>query len=840
MLKTQFKKRIRKIGAILLAGAVCITNVDMPAIIAADEISDEAGEETENKDTIITPFEGQWKYYGQSKKLLEGEHYVLSKETDATGWTISLENEKVGNQKYILSGNVGDIKLPTPTAEEPLPTFEIKKYSVPDGTEATIDTSVVNIEYAAANENIIEIKAPEGYLISDKCTTDSTTTGGREEKTDSTESTENEEGTEPEDTEPASQSDEAADEPAQWADELTVSISDLEEGENTRTYYLRSNLTDLTRGAIDQTPKTIIISKDTISPTVTALDMLGQASDVTAEASLTGSESGSYYYMVLPTGAETPEEEGELAELIQGNVKAHMGIVGSGRMDAGKSVTLNITNLSSETEYQLFAIVLDKAGNESPVKSITFTTDKMSLKGTVNISGNAEVGSTLTAVPTWESADVGTVSYQWYRVRVAGDETELNKIYDLTGGNDSDMQDSDDGDEEDEDEEDEDEDDEAEGRMASVKNVSELARQGISIDDADPIENATASTYKVTKEDIGYRLMVSVSEETYSGNLTASTSTFVPKLIPSYQIPTVGKTTYSPQNSLSKIKLPSQWSWVDGSTVPVYENDGYRARFVPTDTKAYKTVIVRVKVPVSRREIKKSWVSVKENEAYTGKEIKDNFKIKDGKYKLVNGKDYQVTYFRNKNLGKATIKIKGEGNYKGSVKVTYQIVRKSVSKVNCQYTKTKVYTGKSRKIYVELKNNSIHLKEGRDYTITYKNNKEVGKATAWIKGKGNYKGTKKLSFSIVPAKPKIAAKKKGTGIRVTLSSKEKVKGYQVYISTSRTFQAKDTQQYLVTGKSFGIQDLKKGTYYVRAKAYDVKKGKTYASSYSKTRKVKIK
>ena len=32
------------------------------------------------------------------------------------------------------------------------------------------------------------------------------------------------------------------------------------------------------------------------------------------------------------------------------------------------------------------------------------------------------------------------------------------------------------------------------------------------------------------------------------------------------------------------------------------------------------------------------------------------------------------------------------------------------------------------------------IKYGRDYTITYKNNKNVGTATMIVKGKGNYKG----------------------------------------------------------------------------------------------------
>ena len=43
----------------------------------------------------------------------------------------------------------------------------------------------------------------------------------------------------------------------------------------------------------------------------------------------------------------------------------------------------------------------------------------------------------------------------------------------------------------------------------------------------------------------------------------------------------------------------------------------------------------------------------------------------------------------------------------------------------------------------------ILLKEGEDYTVTCKNNKKVGKATATLKFKGNFKGTIAANYDIV-------------------------------------------------------------------------------------------
>ena len=47
----------------------------------------------------------------------------------------------------------------------------------------------------------------------------------------------------------------------------------------------------------------------------------------------------------------------------------------------------------------------------------------------------------------------------------------------------------------------------------------------------------------------------------------------------------------------------------------------------------------------------------------------------------------------------------------------------------------------------------LKLRYGVDYTLTYKNNKKVGTATCIIKGKGKFKGTKKVTFKIVRGNP---------------------------------------------------------------------------------------
>ena len=64
----------------------------------------------------------------------------------------------------------------------------------------------------------------------------------------------------------------------------------------------------------------------------------------------------------------------------------------------------------------------------------------------------------------------------------------------------------------------------------------------------------------------------------------------------------------------------------------------------------------------------KKMIRLKKKYAYEGKAIKENETVKDGKEVLDSGKDYKASYQNNKNLGKATITIKGIGNYKGTKK----------------------------------------------------------------------------------------------------------------------------------------------------------------------------
>lgn len=71
-----------------------------------------------------------------------------------------------------------------------------------------------------------------------------------------------------------------------------------------------------------------------------------------------------------------------------------------------------------------------------------------------------------------------------------------------------------------------------------------------------------------------------------------------------------------------------------------------------------------------------------------------------------------------------------------------------------------VYTGAEQKPAVTLTLKGALLEEGKDYTITYHNNKDVGMATVVAEGIGDYHGSLSKSFAITPAGILIKAKNK--------------------------------------------------------------------------------
>ncbi|MDE8703057.1 BspA family leucine-rich repeat surface protein [Adlercreutzia equolifaciens] len=172
----------------------------------------------------------------------------------------------------------------------------------------------------------------------------------------------------------------------------------------------------------------------------------------------------------------------------------------------------------------------------------------------------------------------------------------------------------------------------------------------------------------------------------------------------------------------------------------------------------------------------------------------------------------------------------------------------SLSKVTVKLGKSSlVYNAKSQKPSVTLTWKGKVLKQGTDYTVTYKNNKNIGTGKILIAGKGAYSGSRTVQFKILPqpvALSKVKAAKKSCTVswKPTSTIKKTVTGYQVRLSTDKSMKKAQTVTVKkATKSSVKVSSLKSGkTYYIQVRTYKKVGGTNYYSSWSKAKSVKVK
>ena len=151
---------------------------------------------------------------------------------------------------------------------------------------------------------------------------------------------------------------------------------------------------------------------------------------------------------------------------------------------------------------------------------------------------------------------------------------------------------------------------------------------------------------------------------------------------------------------------------------------------------------------IVKTSLKKLKINKIKAQVYTGKKIKPNPVITLNGVRLKKGRDYTLKYKNNKKHGKATVTIKGKGNFKGTVKKTFKIKKATIADAKITGLKNKTYTGSAITQKLKVKLAKKTLKSGRDYRVSYKSNVLAGKASVTVKGLGNYKGSRTLTFKI--------------------------------------------------------------------------------------------
>lgn len=167
-----------------------------------------------------------------------------------------------------------------------------------------------------------------------------------------------------------------------------------------------------------------------------------------------------------------------------------------------------------------------------------------------------------------------------------------------------------------------------------------------------------------------------------------------------------------------------------------------------------------------------------------------------------------------------------------------------VSTLSISGIKDKVFTSKAIKQSVVINNGKKRLTVGTDYTIAYKNNIAVGKASIIIKGRGSYTGSVTKTFKIVPSEvvnTSVESSQHGSA-QITWEQGIEATGYQIYYSDSEEgdyeklagIEESTTCSYLATG----LEESK--TYYFKVRAYTNVNQESYTGAFSKVVIVKIK
>ena len=236
-------------------------------------------------------------------------------------------------------------------------------------------------------------------------------------------------------------------------------------------------------------------------------------------------------------------------------------------------------------------------------------------------------------------------------------------------------------------------------------------------------------------------------------------------------------------------------------------------------------------------------------QTYSGKALTPDVTVKLGEETLIKDTDYTVSYKNNTNAGTATVTVTGKGNYGGTVTATFKINAKKITpKITLSKT-ILTYTGKAQKPSVTVYDGKTKL-AAANYTATIQTGKNIGTYNVKVTLKGNYSGTKTVSYTIGPKGATIKAPKKAKkaftakwAAQKAKMPKARIAGYQVQYATDKAF-TKNVKSVTVKGykkTSRKISKLKsKTTYYVRVRTYIKVSGKTYYSTWSAIKSVKTK
>ena len=278
----------------------------------------------------------------------------------------------------------------------------------------------------------------------------------------------------------------------------------------------------------------------------------------------------------------------------------------------------------------------------------------------------------------------------------------------------------------------------------------------------------------------------------------------------------------------------------NGNVTALKTGTGYVT--VTASANGYDSVSKDVKIVVSKKSLNNGLLTLSETSyVYDGTYKKPAATVTlDGKV-LQAGKDYTISYRNNLNVGVATVIATGMGDYTGYTSKNFTITKRAMAGGTVSVASSVSFTGSNITPSVTVKAAGRTLTRGTDYTVSYSNNKNVGTASVYVYGKGNYSGTLSAKFDIVPAKQQIQKlETRYKGFYIDWAQKGSATGYDVEYSVNANMNGA-ASRHLTANKPdtltvSGLAGDK--TYYVRVRSYTNRNGKVYYGAWSDVKSIK--
>ena len=278
----------------------------------------------------------------------------------------------------------------------------------------------------------------------------------------------------------------------------------------------------------------------------------------------------------------------------------------------------------------------------------------------------------------------------------------------------------------------------------------------------------------------------------------------------------------------------------NGNVTALRTGTGYVT--VTASANGYDSVSKDVKIVVSKKSLNNGLLTLSETSyVYDGTYKKPAATVTFGGKVLQEGKDYTISYRNNLNVGVTTVIATGMGDYTGYTSKNFTITKRAMAGGTVSVASSVSFTGSNITPSVTVKVAGRSLTNGTDYTVSYSNNKNVGKATVKITGKGNYSGSLSAKFNIVPAKQQIQKlETKYKGFYIDWAQKGSATGYDVEYSVKANMSGA-VSKHLTANKPdtltvSGLAGDK--TYYVRVRSYTNVNGKVYYGAWSDVKSIK--